>query len=232
MPTLILHRTGDAAFQIENGRFLAQNIMNSKLVEMPGGDHTVAVNSDQIVGEIQEFLTGSRRVTDSDRVLATVLFTDIVESTRRAAEMGDMRWRNLMEEHDSISRTEIERFRGIQVGKTLGDGFLATFDGPARALRCASSIVNRVRGLGIEVRAGLHTGECEIRGNNVTGIAVNIGARVLDFAGPGEVLVTGTVKDLVIGTGIEFADRGSYSLKGVPGEWRLFQLVKESPHAP
>jgi class 3 adenylate cyclase len=181
------------------------------------------VEPDQILEEVEEFLTGARTTQIADRVLATVLFTDIVESTRQAAALGDQRWRDLLARHDSLVRRELERHRGRAV-KTMGDGFLATFDGPARAIRCACSVRDSMRDLGIEVRSGLHTGECELIGDDVGGIAVNIGARVGSAAEAGEVLVSRTVTDLVAGSGIEFADRGLHTLKGVPGKWQLFAV--------
>jgi class 3 adenylate cyclase len=170
---------------------------------------------------VEEFLTGVRHGPEPDRVLATVLFTDIVGSTQRAAELGDRKWRGLLEDHDALVRRELDRFRGREVN-TVGDGFLATFDGPARAIRCAHAIAERVRALGLEMRSGLHTGEIELAGDDVRGIAVHIGARAAALAGPGEVFATSTVKDLVAGSGIEFDDRGEHVLKGVPGEWRIF----------
>jgi class 3 adenylate cyclase len=179
-----------------------------------------------VLGEIQEFVTGVRSVPEPDRVLATVMFTDIVGSTERAAELGDHDWRALVERHDELVRREVDRHRGRTI-KTLGDGVLATFDGPARAIRAARAAGDRLRGLGIDVRTGLHTGEVELRGEDVAGMAVNIGARVAALAGPGEVLVSSTVKDLVVGSGIEFAERGEHRLKGVPGEWRLFAAVND-----
>jgi class 3 adenylate cyclase len=175
------------------------------------------------VDEVEEFLTGARSAPQPDRVLATVMFTDIVSSTERAAQLGDSHWRDLLESHEAIVRRELERHRGREV-KTTGDGFLATFDGPARGIRCASAIAEAVRSLGIEIRAGLHTGECEVMNGDVGGIAVHTGARVSAQAGPGEVLVSSTVRDLVAGSGIEFEDRGSHDLKGVPGEWRLYAV--------
>jgi class 3 adenylate cyclase len=203
---------------------MAERIPDAKLVELPGEDHLWWFgDQDAIVDEVEEFLTGARSVPESDRVLATVMFTDIVGSTERAAELGDGRWRDVLESHESITRRELRRFRGTEV-KTTGDGFLATFDGPARAIGCARAIAEAVRPLGIEVRAGLHTGECEVMNGDVGGIAVHTGARVSDQAGPGEVLVSSTVKDLVAGSGIEFEDRGSHELKGVPGEWRLYAV--------
>jgi len=195
-------------------------------VELPGMDHLPWLSdADAILGEVEEFLTGVRHGPEPDRVLATVLFTDIVGATERAAGLGDRRWRDLLESHNSLVRRELARSRGREVD-TTGDGFLATFDGPARAIRCASAISDGARPLGIEIRAGLHTGECELIGNKVGGIAVHIGARVAASAAPGEVLVSSTVKDLVAGSGLRFADRGVHTLKGVPGEWRLFAVER------
>jgi class 3 adenylate cyclase len=224
VPALIIHRTDDTLISVEHSRLLAERIPDAKLVELPGEDHLWWFgDQDAIVDEIEEFLTGARSVPESDRVLATVMFTDIVGSTERAAELGDSRWREVLESHESITRRELRRFRGTEV-KTTGDGFLATFDGPARAIGCARAIADGVRPLGIEVRAGLHTGECEVMNGDVGGIAVHTGARVSDQAGAGEVLVSSTVRDLVAGSGIEFEDRGSHELKGVPGEWRLYAV--------
>ena len=177
-----------------------------------------------LVSEIEEFLTGERRVREPDRVLATVMFTDIVGSTERAAELGDARWRALLERHNELVRRHLARHQGREV-KSVGDGFLATFDGPARGVRCAAAIAEDVRRLGIEIRAGLHTGECEVMGDDVGGMAVHIGSRVSSRAEAGQVLVSGTVKDLVVGSGIEFEDRGQHALKGVPGEWRLYEVT-------
>jgi class 3 adenylate cyclase len=225
VPTLIVHRTDDTLIQVEHSRFMAEQIPGAKLVELPGEDHLWWFgDQDAIVDEVQEFLTGARSVPDLDRVLATVMFTDIVGSTQRAAELGDSRWRELLDGHGSVVRRELGRHRGREV-KATGDGFLATFDGPARAIRCATAIAESVRPLGLEIRAGLHTGECEVMNGDVGGIAVHTGARVSSEAGPGEVLVSSTVKDLVAGSGIEFEDRGSRELKGVPGEWRLYAVV-------
>ena len=226
VPTLVIHRSGDMIVTVEAGRDLAAKIDGSKYVELPGEDHLwFHGDTESILDEVEVFLTGARSVQTVDRILATVMFTDIVESTRQAAALGDRRWRDLLGRHDSLMRRELERHRGRAV-KTMGDGFLATFDGPARAIRCACSARDAMRDLGIEVRAGLHTGECDLIGEDVGGIAVNIGARVGSAAGPGEVLVSRTVTDLVAGSGIEFADRGVHSLKGVPGEWQLY-AVKE-----
>jgi class 3 adenylate cyclase/alpha-beta hydrolase superfamily lysophospholipase len=227
VPTLLLHRTGDRVMDVGGSRYIAQQIPGAKLVELPGDDHVYWLgNWEAIVGEIEEFLTGVRHIAESDRVLSTVLFTDIVESTERVAVLGDTRWRDLLASHHGVMRRELARFRGREVD-TAGDGFFATFDGPARAIRCACAAVDAVRELGLQIRAGLHTGECELMGDRFGGIAVHIGARVAGLADPGEVLVSSTVKDLVAGSGLRFADRGTHRLKGVPGEWRLFSVVHE-----
>jgi pimeloyl-ACP methyl ester carboxylesterase len=225
VPTLVLHRTGDHDVKLEEGRYLAARIPGAKFVELAGDDHWISAGDvDALADEIEEFVTGTRPAPELDRVLATVLFTDIVGSTQRAVEMGDRRWRELLGAHDAAVRRELERFRGREVD-TAGDGFLATFDGPARAVRCALSIGGAMRELGVDVRAGIHTGECELDGDKVRGIAVHTGARVAALAGPGEVLISQTVKDLTAGSGLEFADRGVHELKGVPGEWRLYAAV-------
>jgi class 3 adenylate cyclase len=223
VPTLVIHRTGDQVVSVEGGRDVAVNIPGARLVELPGIDHLfyVGESADEISDAVEEFLTGSRAPVAVDRVLATVLFTDIVGSTERAAALGDQRWRDLLDKHHAMVRRNLARFRGHEV-KTTGDGFLATFDGPARGVRCACAIAEEVKPLGIEIRAGLHTGECEMIGDDVGGIAVHIGARVAALAGAGEVLVSSTVRDLVAGSGLRFGDRGTQSLKGVPGEWRIF----------
>ena len=220
-PTLIVHRVGDKICSVENGRWLARNIEGARYVELPGENHIPFIDGDDILDEIQEFLTGVREPVAPDRMLATVLFTDVVGSTDRARELGDRRWRDLLERHNEVVRRDLERFRGVEID-TAGDGFFATFDGPARAIRCARSIVENVRGIGLDVRSGLHTGECELSAGSVRGIAVHTGARVASVASPGEVLVASTVKDLVAGSGIEFTDRGVHELKGIPGEWRLY----------
>ena len=222
-PTLVLHRVGDLICHVENGRWLARHLPNAKYVELPGENHLAFIDGDDILDEIREFLTGVREPTEPERVLATVLFTDIVGSTSRAQELGDRRWRDLVERHHDVVRRELERFRGREVD-TAGDGFFATFDGPARAIRSAKAMTESVRGLGLEIRAGLHTGEVELAGDAVRGIAVHTGARVAAQAGPSEVLVSQTVKDLVAGSGIELEDRGAHELKGVPGEWRLYAV--------
>ena len=225
VPTLVLHRTGDHDVDVAEGRYLASKIPGARFVELPGDDHWISAgNPDEIADEIESFLTGTRPAEELDRVLATVLFTDIVDSTKRAVELGDRRWRQLLNTHDAAVRRELERFRGREVD-TAGDGFFATFDGPARAVRCAISIGDAVRELGLDLRAGIHTGECELDGPKVRGIAVHTGARVASLAAPGEVLVSRTVKDLVAGSGLDFVDRGVHELKGVPGEWRLYAAV-------
>jgi len=225
VPTVVIHRTNDLAIQVAAGRYLAQRIPGARWVELPGNDHIPWVGDmDAIVDEVEELVTGTRHHREVDRVLATVMFTDIVGSTERAAGLGDRGWRDLVERHDAIVRDQLERYGGRAV-KTMGDGFLATFDGPARGIRCARSIADSVRSLGIEIRVGLHTGECEVVGDDVAGMAINIGARVSAQAKPGEVLVSSTVRDLVVGSGIEFADRGQHELKGVPGTWRLFAVT-------
>jgi class 3 adenylate cyclase len=224
-PTLVLYRRGDRFAGKPHARYLAEHIADARLLEVPGEDNLIFVGDfDPDVEEIEEFLTGTRHAPETDRVLATVLFTDIVGSTERAAELGDKEWRDLLDRHDQVVRRQIERFRGREV-KTVGDGFVATFDGPGRAIHCACAIRDAVRALGIEVRAGVHTGEIEVRGDDVAGMAVHIGARVGSLAAPGEVLVSATVKDLVVGSGIEFQDRGEHELKGVPGTWRLYRAV-------
>jgi pimeloyl-ACP methyl ester carboxylesterase len=224
-PTLVVHRTGDRMVPLRQGRYLAERIPDARLVELAGDDHLVFVgDSGGLLDEVEEFLVGSREARDVDRVLATVLFTDIVGSTETAARLGDRRWRELLAHHDSAVRRALTVHRGREV-KTLGDGFLATFDGPARAIRCAGSIRDDLEQIGITVRAGIHTGEVETIGTDVGGMAVNIGARVGELAGPGEVLVSSTVKELVVGSGIEFDRRGSHRLKGAPDEWSLFAVV-------
>jgi class 3 adenylate cyclase len=225
-PTLVLDRPEDDTVDSRHARYLAEHVPGARLLELPG-DNTLPFGPGQseFVDEVQEFLTGARHVPDPERILATVMFSDIVDSTSRAAEMGDRRWRGLLESIDGNIETELGRHRGRAV-KKMGDGFLATFDGPARAIQCAAAIRDGARnGYGLEVRSGLHTGEIELLGNDVGGIAVHIGARVGALAGPGEVLVSNTVKDLVVGSGIEFEDRGEQELKGVPGSWRLWAVA-------
>ena len=224
LPTLVLHRTADQAIEVEQGRYLAEHIPGAKLVELAGDDHLWWVgDTEAIVNEIAEFLTGEQQTIEPDRVLATVLFTDIVDSTRRAAELGDQRWCDLLGSFHAMLAREITRFRGHYVEST-GDGCLATFDGPARALRCAAAIIAESRLMGLEIRAGLHTGEIELRGTNIRGLAVHIAARVLAQARANEVWLSRTVKDLVVGSGFEFLDQGEFSLKGIPGEWRLYSV--------
>jgi class 3 adenylate cyclase len=223
-PTLVIHRTGDPLINVVHGRYLAEHIRGARFSEYPGDFHESALGKDEeILDELEEFLTGSRGEPEIDRVLKTIMFTDIVGSTQRAVSMGDRRWHELLEAHDSAVRRQLELFRGQEV-KTTGDGFLAAFDGPARAIRCAQAITGKAEDMGLEVRTGLHTGECLARGDDLAGIAVHIGARVGTLAGPGEVLVTGTVRDLVTGSGVEFQDRGTHELKGIPGEWQLLAV--------
>jgi class 3 adenylate cyclase len=223
VPTLIIHRKDDVTINVEGGRLLAERIPNAKYVELSGVDHLPAVgeNSDRILDEMAQFLTGEFLPIETDCILATVLFTDIVDSTKRATELGDRQWRDLLERHHSLVRGELNRFRGKEID-TAGDGFFVTFDGPARGIKCACAIRDAVQSLGITIRAGLHTGECEVMEDKVSGIAVHIGARVMEKADPGEVFVSSTVKDLVAGSGLHFNDRGKYDLKGIPGEWRIF----------
>ncbi|MCU7551872.1 adenylate/guanylate cyclase domain-containing protein [Chitinophagaceae bacterium LB-8] len=226
VPTLVIHRKGDLDANIEEARYIAGKIPGSRLVECEGDDHIPWVGkTDPILDEIEVFLTGTLNQSDLERVLTTVLFTDVVGSTRKALELGDARWHHLLESHNVMIRKELARFRGREI-KTTGDGFFATFDGPARGIRCACAIANAVRQLGIEVRLGLHTGECEIVGDDLGGIAVHTGARVMSHADAGEVLVSATVKDLVAGSGIQFENKGKHELKGVPGEWELYAVVQ------
>ena len=228
-PALVLQRKDDRVVLARQARVLADQLRGARYVELEGADHLAWVgDQDAILDEIEEFVTGTRREREPDRVLATVLFTDIVGSTERAAASGDRDWRMLLERHDEIVRRELGRFEGREIKQT-GDGFLASFDGPARAVRCAASISDRVRPLGIEVRAGVHTGECELRNGDMAGMAVHIGARVGACARPSEVLVSSTVKDLVVGSGLAFEERGVQELKGVPGEWRLYALAPRGP---
>jgi class 3 adenylate cyclase len=224
VPTLVIHSQGDRICHVENGRYLAREITDARYVELPGDDHVPWFEPGLAVSEIREFLTGHRVAVTPDRVLATVLFTDIVGSTDHASLLGDTRWRELLETHNSVLRSQLDRFRGAEVN-TAGDGFLATFDGPARAIQCAREIGHQVRQLGLEVRAGVHTGEIERMGDDVAGIAVHIGARIAGLAAPSEVLVSRTVKDLVAGSGIAFEDRGEHALKGVPDKWQVYAAV-------
>jgi class 3 adenylate cyclase/pimeloyl-ACP methyl ester carboxylesterase len=226
VPTLVVHHADDQIIPPVMGKYIADHISEAKYVELPGRNlyHFVEPDWRSSFQEIAEFLTGQQAEVADDRVLATVLFTDIVDSTRRAAEMGDRDWHALLDAHDAIVRVQLNRFRGREVN-TSGDGFLAMFDGPQRAIRCAMAIRDALRSLGIEVRAGLHTGECEVRGDDIGGIAVHIGARVSALAGPNDVLVSSTLRDLVIGSGLEFEHRGAHELKGVPGDWHLFAVA-------
>jgi class 3 adenylate cyclase/pimeloyl-ACP methyl ester carboxylesterase len=223
-PTLVLNVRENPFVPLDQGRYMAEHIPGAGFVELSGGEIGVSPSLYIAADEIEEFLTGERRLADIERILATVLFTDIVASTERAASLGDRRWRLLLDAHDRVVREQLRRFRGREV-KTTGDGFLASFDGPARAIRCAETIVDATNTLGVDVRAGLHTGECEVRGDDLGGLAVHIAARVGALAASGEVLVSSTVKDLVAGSGIAFGDRGEHELKGVPGRWRLFALA-------
>jgi class 3 adenylate cyclase len=226
VPTLILHSVQDQALDIAGSRYMASRIPAARLVELTGPDHLPWLSdADTVVEEIEVFLTGERHTPLADRMLATILFTDIVNSTERVAALGDRRWHDLLDSHHTLTRGELARFRGREV-KTAGDGFLATFDGPARAVRCACAISEGVRNLGLEVRAGVHTGECEMMGDDIGGIAVHIGARIASAADAGEVLVSSTVRDLVAGSGLRFQDRGTKPLKGVPGEWHLFAVER------
>jgi class 3 adenylate cyclase len=225
VPTLVIHRTGDPVIEIGHARYLAQHIPGAKLVELSESPHTPWLgNRDAILDAVEQFLTGTQRVRASERLLATVLFADIVGSTERVAAIGDNPWRELLNEFYVQVREVLQHYRGREIS-TAGDGFLAAFDGPARAIRCASALGDAVRPLGLKVRCGIHTGECELIGHDLAGIAVHIGARVAALAVPGEVLVSQTVRDLVAGSGLAFEDRGSHSLKGVPDEWRLFRAV-------
>jgi class 3 adenylate cyclase len=218
VPTLVVHTRDNPFISLSHGRYLAAHIADAKLVEVPTGN---AVPLDEgTMGQVVEFVTGARPAADVDRVLTTVLFTDIVGSTELATSMGDQRWRSVLDAHDRVVRDQLRPFRGTEVN-TTGDGFLASFDGPARALRCGQAIVGAVSALGIDVRVGIHTGECEVRGSDLGGLAVHVGARIAALAAPGDVLPSPMVKELVMGSGVEFEDRGDHELKGVPGIWRL-----------
>jgi pimeloyl-ACP methyl ester carboxylesterase len=222
VPTLVIHHTGDPVIPVENGRYLAEHIPGARYLEIDDDDHlTIRDDAPAADDDIEEFLTGARPAMTSERILSTVLFTDIVGSTERAAGLGDAKWRGVLDRHDELVRREVERHRGREV-KHTGDGFLAAFDGPARAVQCGLAVAEAARPLGIELRAGVHTGECERRGNDLGGIAVHTGARVAALAGPSEVLVTRTVKDLVAGSGLRFTDRGEHELKGVPDRWQVY----------
>jgi pimeloyl-ACP methyl ester carboxylesterase len=225
VPTLVLHRADDVVVLERQGRYLAEHIPGARFVALDGADHLGWIgDQDALLDEVEEFLVGSRRASEPERALATVLFTDIVGSTETAAKLGDRRWRELIERHDAIVRRQLAVHRGREV-KTMGDGFLATFDGPARAIRCAGAIREGLTGLDVRVRSGIHTGEVELIGDDVAGMAVNIGARIGALADPGEVRVSSTVKELVVGSGLDFAERGVHTLKGAPGEWRLFAVA-------
>jgi class 3 adenylate cyclase len=224
VPTLVLHRAGDRTINVGEGRYLAEHIPGAKFTELPGEDHLWWVgDSNAIADEIEEFLTGERRAVEADRALMTVLFTDIIGSTKRAAELGDRRWRDLLEAHNSIVQSEVARFRGYAV-KNTGDGVLATFDTPGRAIDCALALARNLRGLGLTMRAGLHTGEVELIGKDIGGIAVHIAARVLEEASADEVWASRTVKDLVVGSNFEFTQSGTYRLRGVAGDWPLYSV--------
>ena len=221
-PTLIAHRVGDRNIDIKQARYISTHIPNARLLELPGEDHMLWFSdNDEFLGEIEEFLTGVRHEHESERVLLTVLFTDIVKSTEQANGMGDKKWRNLLARHNEVIREQLKRFRGHEVA-TTGDGFFAVFDGPARAIRCGKSIQKAITEMGVAIRVGLHTGECEVLESGYAGIAVHIGSRVMQYASPQEVLVTSTVKDLVAGSGLEFIDQGVHTLKGVPNKWHLY----------
>jgi pimeloyl-ACP methyl ester carboxylesterase len=224
VPTLVIHRTDDRAVRVEQGRYIANHIPGARYVELPGVDHLPWVEGGDIADEIEEFVTGSRPAAMVDRVLATVMFSDIVDSTLIAARVGDRRWSRLLEEHNAAVRRELQRNGGTEID-TAGDGFLASFVGPARAIRCGLALHRAVAPLDLRLRVGLHTGEVERMGHKLSGIAVHTGARVAALAGPGEVLVSSTVRDLVAGSGIEFVDRGTHALKGVPGEWRIYAVT-------
>lgn len=232
VPTLIIHFSGDKIFDVREGRYLAERIPGAEYVELPGKDHALWVNPELVALEVERFLTGLWKrgewdLVGTNRVLATVLFSDVVESTAMAAELGDRRWRELVQKYHALIRRQLVRFRGRELD-TAGDGFFASFDGPARAIRCARAVTEAVRELGFEVRTGLHTGECELLEDKMGGIAVHIGARIAAEAKPGEVLVSNTVKDLVAGSGIRFHERGLFTLKGVPGEWRLYAVERDN----
>jgi class 3 adenylate cyclase len=229
VPTLVIHRSEGGNWGVQSGRYLAEHITGSRFVEVPGADFMPGLgDQDKLFAELERFLADAgegKTEVETDRVLATVLFTDIVDSSEKAASLGDRAWRQLLERHHTLVRRHLSRFRGVEVD-TAGDGFFASFDGPARAIRCACGIVDIVPELGLEVRAGLHTGECELVDGKVAGIAVHTGARVASHAQPGEVLVSSTVKDLVAGSGLAFDDRGSHELKGIPGKWQLYSVQR------
>ncbi|HET9674533.1 MAG TPA: adenylate/guanylate cyclase domain-containing protein [Gaiellaceae bacterium] len=226
VPTLIVHRSDNPIVTLDQGRYVAEHIEGARFVAVPGADYGLALgDTDVVIDEVETFLTGAHHATRTDRVLATVLFTDIVNSTRRAVELGDARWRALLEAHEQVARAEVERFGGT-IAEFTGDGVLASFDGPARAVRCALALRDRVRTLGLQVRAGLHAGEIERRGDQIAGIGVHIAARVLALAEPDRVLVSRTVRDLVVGSGLTFVDRGTHTLKGVPDQWQVLEATE------
>lgn len=223
-PTLVLHRSDDRIISVENGRYLGEHLPHARFVELPGADHFFWTGDhDGVLAEIEEFFVGTRGAVEADRVLTTILFTDIVNSTQRASELGDAHWRQLLDQHDSIVLAEVDRYRGRTIKQT-GDGVFASFDGPARAIRCANAIVSRVQPLGLAVRAGLHTGECERRGDDLGGVAVHLAARIAECAAAGEVLVSRTVTDLLVGNDLAFTDRGEHDLRGIVGTWQLFAV--------
>ncbi len=225
VPTIVIHRKDERVLDLAHARYIAERVPGAKLVELEGIDHVPWIGGgEDILGPVEEFLTGARQEAQSDRVLATVLFTDIVGSTERAVELGDARWRGVLEAFHALSKAQVDQFRGREID-TAGDGQFASFDAPARAVRCGASICREAKGLGVEVRAGVHTGEVERMGDKLGGLAVHIGARVMSLAGPGEVLASSTVKDIVAGSGLQFEDRGTHALKGVPGEWRLYRAA-------
>jgi class 3 adenylate cyclase len=225
VPTIVIHSTGDPVVDVKHGRYLAEHIPSARYIELPGADHLTVRQSDPFPFEgIEEFLTGHRPAPELERVLKTVLFTDIVSSTKRAVELGDQRWKQMLDDHDAVMRGLLDHYRGTEID-TTGDGFLAAFEGPARAVRCAIAATRTVRPLGLEMRAGMHTGECVQRGTNLGGISVHIGARVAALAGAGQVLVSRTGTDLVAGSGLRFADEGEHRLKGVPEPWQLFSVA-------
>lgn len=231
-PTLVMYRSGDQLIRPALARVVAQGIPGAREVVLSGDDHLfLAGDQDAMLAEVEEFVTGRPAAPGRERVLATVLFTDIVQSTERAAELGDRRWRELLTQHDRLAEREVERHRGRLV-KTFGDAVFATFDGPARAVRCALAIRDGARAMGLELRAGAHTGECEVVGDDLTGMAVHLAARVQASASPGEVLTSSTVKDLVVGSGLAFEERGAHVLKGVPGEWLLYAVTGDDERSP
>lgn len=228
VPTLVLHSVGDRICPIEGARYLTSRIAGARLVELPGGDHQPWVSdTEQVVDEIEEFVTGGRRGAPPESVLATLLFTDVVGSTETAAELGDRRWKALLESHHAIVRAQLDRFGGVEVN-TTGDGFLARFDGPARAVRCALAIGDALREMGLSIRAGVHTTEVELAGRDLRGIGVHVAARIMSLGGPGEVIVSRVVRDLAVGSGLTFVERGRHVLKGVPGEWELLGVVEDA----